>query len=102
MEGPLRIARGGNAPLADRLLGDGGSGLDGLSGTVAVEPYRGQNPLFLHGPLRVAPDRRHFEHLDETPFFWLGDTWWMGLCRRLHWPDEFQNWPPTGRPRAST
>ena len=64
-------------------------GLHDLSGTVIVEPYRGENPLFLHGPLRVADDRRHFEHLDKTPFFWLGDTWWMGLCQRLHWPEEF-------------
>jgi hypothetical protein len=23
-------------------------------------------------------------------FFWLGDTWWMGLSRRLHWPEEFR------------
>ena len=35
-------------------------------------------------------DRRHFEHADGTPFFWLGDTWWMGLCERLKWPEEFQ------------
>ena len=40
-------------------------------------------------PIRVAADRRHFEHADGTPFFWLGDTWWMGLCERLKWPDEF-------------
>ncbi len=65
-------------------------GLDGLSGTVSVETYHGPNPLYLHGPLRVAADRRHFEHLDGTPFFWLADTWWMGLSRRLHWPEEFQ------------
>jgi len=37
----------------------------------------------------VAKDKRHFEHLDGTPFFWLGDTWWMGLCKRLSW-DGFQ------------
>jgi hypothetical protein len=65
-------------------------GLHGITGTVVVEAYRGENPLYLHGPLRVAADRRHFEHLDGTPFFWLADTWWMGLCRRLHWPDEFR------------
>ncbi len=65
-------------------------GLHAAAGTVVVEPYHGANPLFLHGPLRVAEDRRHFQHLDQTPFFWLGDTWWMGLCQRLHWPDEFQ------------
>jgi hypothetical protein len=65
-------------------------GLHGRTGTVTIEAYRGDNPLYLHGPLRVAADRRHFAHLDGTPFFWLGDTWWMGLCQRLHWPDEFQ------------
>jgi hypothetical protein len=45
--------------------------------------------LFKHGPIRVAADRRHFEYADGTPFFWLGDTWWMGLSHRLHFPDEF-------------
>jgi hypothetical protein len=64
--------------------------LHGVAGVVRVEPYRGDNPLFRHGPIRVAADRRHFEHADGTPFFWLGDTWWMGLCRRLHWPEEFR------------
>jgi hypothetical protein len=66
-------------------------GLERASGRVQVEPYKGQNPLYQHGPLRVAADRRHLEHSDGTPFFWLGDTWWMGLCERLRWPDEFQN-----------
>jgi len=33
---------------------------------------------------------RYFEHFDGTPFFWLGDTWWMGLCKRLRYPDDFQ------------
>ena len=65
-------------------------GLHDRTGTVTVEPYRGENPLYRHGPVRVAADRRHFEHLDGTPFFWLGDTWWMGLCHRLHWPEEFR------------
>jgi hypothetical protein len=60
------------------------------TGTVTVTPYQGKNSLYRHGSVRVAADRRHFEHLDGTPFFWLADTWWMGLCNRLHWPDEFQ------------
>ncbi|MFO0887850.1 MAG: DUF4038 domain-containing protein [Isosphaeraceae bacterium] len=64
-------------------------GLNGRTGEVNVVAYRGDNPLYRHGPIRVAADRRHLEHLDGTPFFWLGDTWWMGLCDRLHWPDEF-------------
>ena len=65
-------------------------GLHGITGKVEVTPYTGQNPLYAHGPLRVAPSRRYLEHTDHTPFFWLGDTWWMGLCHRLHWPEEFQ------------
>ncbi len=68
----------------------GNPDLHGREGTIAVSAYSGVNPLFRHGPVRVAGDRRHFEHTDGTPFFWLGDTWWMGLCSRLRWPHEFQ------------
>jgi len=66
------------------------SGLTGLTGEVKVVRYRGHDPLFEHGPVRIAPDHRHFEYHDGTPFFWLADTWWMGLCHRIHWPDEFK------------
>ncbi len=66
----------------------GEQGLHQVTGKVEVVPYQGDNPLYRHGPIRVARDRRHFEHADGTPFFWLGDTWWMGLCERLKWPDE--------------
>jgi hypothetical protein len=65
-------------------------GLHGITGTVEVKPYLGQNALYKHGPLQVAPNRRYLEHGDGTPFFWLGDTWWMGLCHRIHWPDDFK------------
>lgn len=58
------------------------------AGTVDVVAYGGDNPLFVHGPVDVAPDRRHLQHRDGTPFMWLGDTWWMALTKRLHWPDE--------------
>ncbi|MEW6356347.1 MAG: DUF4038 domain-containing protein [Planctomycetota bacterium] len=57
--------------------------------TIEITEYQGQNPLLLHGPIRVV-DNHHFEHWDGTPFFWLGDTWWMGLSKRLGWPEEFQ------------
>lgn len=64
--------------------------LHGVEGAVEVTAYAGSHPLFSHGPLQMAPDRRHLQHQDGAPFFWLGDTWWMGLCNRLHWPDEFR------------
>lgn len=65
-------------------------GLHKVTGTVEIVPYHGHNPLYQHGPIRVAGDHRHFEYSDHTPFFWLADTWWMGLCNRLQWPKEFQ------------
>ena len=65
-------------------------GLHGQEGTVTVLPYTGKNPLLRHGAPKVAPDHRHFCHEDGTPFLWLGDTWWLGLSRRLTWPNDFQ------------
>jgi len=65
-------------------------GLHRVAGEVEVVPYTGDNPLYRHGPLGVAPGGRYLEHRDHTPFFWLGDTWWMGLCHRLRWPAEFR------------
>ena len=62
------------------------AGLNGRVGAIKIRPYEGDNPLYKHGPIRVAADHRHFEYADGTPFFWLGDTWWMGLCERLHGP----------------
>jgi hypothetical protein len=64
-------------------------GLNGVAGRIQVTAYNGQNPLYSHGPLRVSANHRFLEQGDGTPFFWLGDTWWMGLCHRLHWPEEF-------------
>ena len=64
--------------------------LHGVEGTLDVAPYTGENALLKHGPLRVTVNRRGFEFADGTPFFWLGDTWWMGFTQRLRWPEEFQ------------
>jgi hypothetical protein len=63
-------------------------GLHGVTGAFEIQPYRGENPLYKHGFVQIAADKRHFQHADGTPFFWLGDTWWMGLCHRLQWPDD--------------
>lgn len=65
-------------------------GLQGVTGNVEITAYTGNNPLFMHGPLRVAENHRYLEYRDGTPFFWLGDTWWMGLSHRMHWPEDFQ------------
>ena len=52
--------------------------LHGRSGRLRCVPYRGDNPLYAHGFLRVSDDRRRLVHADGTAFFWLGDTHWMG------------------------
>jgi hypothetical protein len=64
--------------------------LHNRTGELEASAYSGENPLYRHGPVRVAADRLHFEHTDGTPFFWLGDTWWMALCRRLRWPADIR------------
>jgi hypothetical protein len=51
--------------------------------TFVATPAAGDNPLLRRGFLRVSADARHFEHADGTPFLWLGDTWWKGLCKRI-------------------
>lgn len=61
------------------------SKLHGMAGTIKVTPYGGENELYRHGPIRVAKGGRHFEHADGTPFFWLADTWWKCLCKRMTW-----------------
>lgn len=66
------------------------AGLHGITGEIEVTAYSGENPFYRHGPVRASTNRRYLEHADGTPFFWLGDTWWMGLCTRLPWPDGFQ------------
>ncbi len=59
--------------------------LNGSERTLHVTAYQGQNPLLKHGLLRISANKRHLEHADGRPFFWLGDTWWKGLCKRLTW-----------------
>jgi hypothetical protein len=59
--------------------------LHGVEGKIEVTAYKGQNHLYRHGQIRVAKDQRHFEHTDGTPFFWLADTWWKCLCKRMTW-----------------
>jgi len=65
-------------------------GLHGQEMALTLIPYQGDNPLYQHGPVQVAPNGRHLIHADGTPFFWLADTWWMSLTKRLAWPQDFQ------------
>lgn len=62
-------------------------GLHGVRDAFEIAPYRGDNPLLRHGPLRVSDDGLHLAHADGTPFFWLGDTWWFAPIGAFRWPD---------------
>ena len=64
--------------------------LHGDQGTIQVIPYLGSNRLLKHGPLQLSKNRRHFAHADGTPFFWLADSWWHGMTKRLAWPEGFE------------
>ncbi len=61
------------------------AGLHDIGGEITITPYSGEHPLYLHGPVQISSNHRCFQHVDGEPFFWLGDTWWMGLCNRLSW-----------------
>lgn len=66
------------------------SDLNDREGEILVVPYEGTNHLYRHGAIRASGNKRYLQHEDGTPFFWLGDTWWMGFTKRLSWPDGFQ------------
>ncbi len=66
------------------------SGLHAQTGEIEVFESHSGNPLYEHGPLGKSDSNSYLEHLDGTPFYWLADTWWMGLTSRLQWPAGFQ------------
>ncbi len=65
------------------------TGLDGHAGrfTCRKPAAPPANPLLRHGPVVVSANGRYLQHLDGTPFFWLGDTVWTGpaLSDRDDW-----------------
>jgi hypothetical protein len=65
----------------------GGETLTAVAGDFDCVPYAGDNPLYRHGPPRLAPEGRHLVHADGPPFFWLADTVWNGPI--LATPEEW-------------
>ena len=54
-------------------------GLHNQTGSVVVTPYRGANPLYKRGYLKVSTDKRYLTYADGTAFLWLGDTAWAAM-----------------------
>jgi hypothetical protein len=50
------------------------AGLERQTGAFLCTAAMNKTALDRHGPVRVARDRRHFEHADGRPFLWLGDA----------------------------
>lgn len=80
----------GEWQFASRCSDASDTGLHDRSGTFAVEPYAGDNPLYRHGQIHVAPSGRSLRHADGTPFFFLADTCWNGP--HLSQPDEWDTY----------
>jgi hypothetical protein len=51
-------------------------GLAGKSGTIATEPYSGDNPLISKGLLRMSKGGRTVIHANGKPFLMIADTPW--------------------------
>ena len=39
--------------------------------------------------LSLSQDKSYLQTKEGKPFFWLADTWWMGLSQRLSYPQDF-------------
>ena len=75
------------------------AGSHGRSGSFSVTEFEGENPLYRHGQIQVAPSGRYLAHADGTPFFFLADTCWNGP--HLSEPGEWDTTSPTARPSDS-
>lgn len=50
------------------------SSLHNIAGEFLCTALTSKSRFDRHGPVQIARDRRHLEHRDWTPFFWLADT----------------------------
>lgn len=57
--------------------------LNNKTGSFEVIPYKGKNLLFKYGPLKISENKEYIEYSNGKPFFWLADTWWMVLSKRI-------------------
>jgi hypothetical protein len=51
-------------------------GINGKTGTVAANSYKGDLAIYKHGFVKTQENLRYFIYADGTPFFYLGDTHW--------------------------
>lgn len=78
----------------------GNTGLDAKSGHFDCVPYKGENPLCAHGPLKLSANRRYLTHSDGTPFFWMADTAWNGVLKAK--PSDWEKYLSTRKAQGFT
>lgn len=61
------------------------------AGDIEVAARIGSVAGLAHGAVQISADGRHFEHVDGTPFLWVGDTWWHGFVTEKISDDEFRD-----------
>ena len=66
------------------------AGLEGRTGSFRCVAYEGENRLYRHGAIGIAPSGHSLMHADGTPFFYLADTCWLGPL--LSTPEEWQRY----------
>ena len=77
----LRLDETGRWRWRSTATDAGDAGLHGQGGELECVAYEGANPVYVHGPVRVADGATSLAHADGTPFLWIGDTVWNGLIR---------------------
>ena len=81
-------AEAGRYHLETTCSSSSDSGLHGRKREFNAESVRNPRDRGLER-LTISNDGRSLAYVDGAPFFWLGDTWWMGLSRRMDWPRGF-------------
>ena len=103
VEGPLRLARGGHAPLAKRVLRAGGSGLARTHGDSDRRAVPRRKPALSSTARCASPPTGGISSTSTArrSSGWAIPGGW-GSASGCIGRRSFSNWPPTGRPRVST
>lgn len=60
--------------------------LNGLTGKVGANSYKGNLDIYKHGFVTVKEGNKYFTYDDGTPFFYLGDTHWSMCSEEIDSP----------------
>lgn len=64
--------------------------LHNQKGSITMTAYSGDNLVYSKGTLKISNNGNYLEHLDGTPFFWLADSWWLGMTEHFEFPTGFE------------